>query len=65
MAKTYVNRYLAQKGFPLFISTEQGIIGYAKKYLGKRFDVKAKLAELENPVDAIENVVEKIKLKRC
>jgi predicted glycosyltransferase len=65
MAKTYVNRYLAQKGFPLFITIEQGILGYAKKYLGKRFDVKAKLAELENPVDAIENVVEKIKPKRC
>jgi uncharacterized protein len=65
MAKTYVNRYLAQKGFPLFITTEQGILGYAKKYLGRRFDVKAKLAELENPVNVIGNVVENIKLKRC
>ena len=64
MAKTYVNRYLAQKGFPLFMTTEQGIFGYAKKYLGKRFDVKGKLAELENPVDVIEKVVGSIKLKR-
>jgi predicted glycosyltransferase len=63
MAKTYVNRYIAQKGFPLFITTEQGILGYAKKYLGKRFDVKDKLAELENPVSVIERVVENLKLK--
>ena len=49
MAKTYVNRYLVQKGFPLFITTEQGVLGYAKKYLGKRFDVEGKLAELEEP----------------
>ena len=61
MAKTYVNRYLAQKGFPLFITTEQGILGIAKKYLGKRFDLKDKLAELENPVDVIEKVVENLK----
>ena len=60
MAKTYVNRYVAQKGFPLFITNEQGIFGYAKKYLGKRFDVKGKLAELENPIDAIEKAVESL-----
>ena len=63
MAKTYVNRYVAQKGFPLFITNEQGIFGYAKKYLGKRFDMKGKLAELENPIDAIEKAVESLKLK--
>ena len=63
MAKTYVNRYLAQKGFPLFMTTEHGILGYAKKYVGKKFDVKDKLAELEDPVDVIEKVVESIKIK--
>jgi predicted glycosyltransferase len=62
MAKTYVNRYLAQKGFPMFITTEQKILGYAKKYLGKRFDAQGKLAELENPVDVIEKVVENIRI---
>ncbi|MCL5949896.1 MAG: DUF354 domain-containing protein [Candidatus Bathyarchaeota archaeon] len=61
MAKTYVNRYVAQKGFPLFITTEQRVLGCAKKYLGKRFNVEEKLAELENPVDVIEKVVEKMK----
>ena len=63
MAKTYVNRYLAQKGFPLFITTEQGILSYAKKYLGKRFDMRAKLVELENPVDVIEKAVENLMVK--
>ncbi len=57
MAKTYVNRYLTQKGFPLFATTERGVLAYAKKYLGKKFDVKNKLADLENPVDVIETVI--------
>lgn len=61
MAKTYVNRYLAQKDFPLYITTERGVLGYAKKYLGKRFNVAGKLAELENPVDVIEKIVESLK----
>jgi uncharacterized protein len=63
MAKTNVNRYLVKKGFPLFITSEQRILGYAKKYLSKRFDVQEKLAELENPIDIIENIVENLKLQ--
>jgi hypothetical protein len=58
MAKTYVNRYLTKNGFPLFLTTERGVMAYAKKYLGKKFDVKSKLAKLENPVDVIEKVVQ-------
>ena len=61
MAKTPVNTYLAKKEFPLFITTEDKVLGLAKKYLGKRFDVAAKLAELENPVDVIAKVVESLK----
>ena len=61
MAKTYVNRYVARKGFPLFITDEEGVLGYAKKYLGKRFDVAGKLAELENPIDTIEKTVESLR----
>jgi hypothetical protein len=57
MAKTNVNRYLAQKGFPLFATTERGVLAYAKRYMGKRFGVESKLAELENPVDVIERIV--------
>jgi hypothetical protein len=61
MAKTNVNTYLAKKGFPLFIATEERVLGLAKKNLGKRFDVAGKLAELENPVDVIAKVVESLK----
>jgi len=61
MAKTNVNRYLIEKGFPYFITTERGVLSYAKKYLGKRFDVRDKLMALENPVDVIEKVVNSIK----
>jgi len=57
MAKTYVNHYLTKKGFPLFATTERGALGYAKKYLGKRFNVRSELAKLEDPVDVIEKVV--------
>ena len=61
MAKTYVNTYLAKKGFPLFVTSERGMFKYAKKYLGKRFNVDDKLAALENPVDYIAKVVETFK----
>jgi predicted glycosyltransferase len=61
MAKTYVNTYLTKKGFPLFATTERGVITYAKKYLGKKFEVQNKLSELENPVDVIEEVVNSLK----
>ncbi len=61
MAKTYVNTYLTKKGFPLFATTERGVLTYAKKYLGKKCDVQNKLSELENPVDVIEKVVDSLK----
>ena len=61
MAKTNVNHYLTEKGFPLFATTERRVLAYAKKYIGKRFDVQSKLAELENPVDVIEKVVESLR----
>ncbi|MDR0372349.1 MAG: DUF354 domain-containing protein [Nitrososphaerota archaeon] len=60
MAKTYVNTYLTQKGFPLFATTEDRVVEVAKQYLGKRFDVTDKLAALENPVDIIVDIAENI-----
>lgn len=60
MAKTYVNQYVAKKGFPLFITTPQKVLKIAK-VLGKRFEVKGKIGALENPVDIIEKTVSQIK----
>jgi predicted glycosyltransferase len=57
LGRTPVNTYLARKGFPLFIINPREVLSYAKKYIGKRFDVKTKLALLENPVDIIQRVV--------
>jgi predicted glycosyltransferase len=57
MGRLYANEYVTKKGFPLFTVPPSKVLGYAKKYLGKRFDVKARLAELENPVDVIERLV--------
>ena len=56
--RSYVNEYVAKKGFPLFIVDSSKVISYAKKYVGHKWDVKEKLDELENPVDIIEKVVE-------
>lgn len=54
--KIHVNEYLSRKKFPLFIVKPGRIMEYAKRYLGKRFDVKTKLVELENPVDIIAQI---------
>jgi predicted glycosyltransferase len=51
------NRYLSKKGFPLFIVDSSKVLEFAKKYVGKRFAVKAKLEQLENPVDSIEEII--------
>jgi len=58
LGRTYVNEYLAQKGFPLFIVEASHVLTTAKKYLGKKWDVKDKLAKLENPICVIEKIVE-------
>ena len=57
IGRTYVNTYLAKKGFPLFFAEASNVYTYAQKYLGKRVDVKAKLTELQNPLDIIEHLV--------
>jgi predicted glycosyltransferase len=57
MGKTYVNWYLAKRGFPLFIVSPRALMRNAGKYLGMRHDVEGKLVRLENPVDKIEKIV--------
>jgi len=54
LGRTYVNTYLARKGFPIFITDAQKVLNYAKKYVGRKVDVTAKLTQLDNPVDIIE-----------
>jgi len=60
VGRTYVNTYLARKGFPIFIIDARKVLSYAKRYFGKKVDVSAKLAQLDNPVDLIEKAVMQI-----
>jgi predicted glycosyltransferase len=60
MGRTYVNTYLARKGFPIFMIDTRKVLNFAKRYLGKKVDVTAKLAQLDNPVDIIEKAVTKM-----
>ena len=60
LGRTYVNTYLARKGFPIFMSDARKALNLAKRLLGKKVDVTAKLAQLDNPVDIIEKVVMKM-----
>lgn len=61
LGRTYVNTYLARKGFPIFICDAQDVLKLAKKYVGNTVDVSAKLAEFDNPVETIEKAVMQVK----
>jgi len=54
----HVNDYVSRKGFPLFKVEPPDILKYAKKHLGRHVDTSEMLAELENPVDVIETLIE-------
>ena len=55
--KLYVNDYLAAKGFPIFTVELNEAFEYAKKLLGRKWDVKDLLNSLENPVDVVERII--------
>ncbi|MBN1244507.1 DUF354 domain-containing protein [Candidatus Bathyarchaeota archaeon] len=61
LGRTYVNTYLARKGFPIFISDARKVLTLSKRHLGNKVDVSAKLAQFENPVDIIEKAVMQVK----
>jgi predicted glycosyltransferase len=61
LGRTYVNTYLAHKGFPLFMSDPTSMLDLSKRLLGRKVNVKTKLAQLENPVDTIEKAVNQLK----
>ncbi|MBS7270652.1 MAG: DUF354 domain-containing protein [Candidatus Freyarchaeota archaeon] len=56
----YVNDYLAERGFPIFRTELSSAYTLAKEVLGSKRDVSDLLAKLENPVDVISNLVEKL-----
>lgn len=57
LGRTYVNTYLARKGFPIFMTRVDKVLDFVAKYLGQKFDVATKLAKFENPVDVIEKAI--------
>lgn len=56
--KIHVNEYLANRGFPIYITKPEDVLRKAEKHLGKRLDVKTLLMELEDPVDVVESIIE-------
>jgi hypothetical protein len=58
--KQHVNEYLAKKGFPIFKTNPSEVIPLAKKLIGRRWNVSNLLQELQNPVDVIAQIVNKI-----
>lgn len=56
----HVNDFLAEKGFPIFKAKSSGVLRLAEKLLGEKRNVKHLLAELENPVGVIVDIVRKI-----
>ncbi|MGB9854576.1 MAG: DUF354 domain-containing protein [Candidatus Bathyarchaeales archaeon] len=62
--KQHANDYLAEKGFPIFKADPYEVFGLAEKLIGKKWDVKAIFNELENPVDTIYNIVERLEQTR-
>jgi predicted glycosyltransferase len=55
--RTYVNKYLSDKEFPLFITSASNVFKMAKAYIGRKWDVREKLSRQENPIDVIEKII--------
>ncbi|MCJ7424349.1 DUF354 domain-containing protein [Candidatus Bathyarchaeota archaeon] len=53
----HVNDYLSKKGFPLFTVKPSKAVECATRYLGKKFDVRTKLADLEDPINYVEKIL--------
>ncbi|MBS7659383.1 DUF354 domain-containing protein [Candidatus Bathyarchaeota archaeon] len=56
----YVNDYLAKRGFPIFRTNLSSAFDLAKEKLGNKADVSGILADLENPVDVILELVKEL-----
>ena len=64
VGRTYVNTYLAKRGFPIFMTDARRLLSLASRHIGKKVDVKAKLAQLENPIDVIEKAVMQVSKRK-
>jgi predicted glycosyltransferase len=58
--RQHVNEFLAKKGFPIFKTKPSEIVKLAEKLLGKKKNVNHLLEKLENPVDVIADIINKI-----
>ncbi len=56
----HVNNYLIQKKFPIFKAKMAEIPELSERLVGTKFEVKKTLAQLENPVRAIADIVSKM-----
>jgi predicted glycosyltransferase len=52
-----VNEYLSKKGFPIYLVDPSEVLSCARQHLGKRVNTKAKLANLQNPVNIIAKIL--------
>ncbi|MEM3824033.1 MAG: DUF354 domain-containing protein [Candidatus Bathyarchaeia archaeon] len=57
----YVNDYLAEKGFPIFKMELSSVVEAAEKLINEKRDVANLLAKLENPVNVILKILERLK----
>jgi len=60
----YVNDFLMESGFPIAKVDPSEVVKTAEELLGKKHDVRRLLDRLENPVDIIANIVEKLAASR-
>jgi len=60
LGRYHVNNYLSKKGFPIFTVNPDKVLSYSKRLLGKEWDIKDLLENLENPVDIIERIIKEI-----
>ncbi len=58
------NDFLIQKGFPIFKAEFSEVPELAEKLVGKKVNVKPLLKKLEDPVDTIEKLVDRIEDKK-
>jgi len=62
--RSAVNDYLNRRGFPIFTVELADLVKSVRNMIGKKFDTKALLSDLENPVDLIESVVRKMNYEK-